>query len=66
MYKRRTPEESLNSARIRERIGQTLKDYYQACTTDELPPQLLTVLKKLDEERPESMEHVQVIRETKD
>jgi hypothetical protein len=30
--------------------GQQLKKYYQACTTDELPPRLFAVLKKLDEE----------------
>jgi hypothetical protein len=44
-----------------------LRDYYRACTSQELPSQLLAVLKKLDEDRPElSGEHVQIIRETKD
>jgi hypothetical protein len=31
-------------------LGQKLRAYYQACTTEELPPQLLALLKKLDEE----------------
>jgi hypothetical protein len=33
--------------------------------TDELAPRLLAALKKLDEERPEFAEHVQLVRETK-
>jgi hypothetical protein len=32
---------------IRERIGWQLKDYYQACLSEELPPTLLAALKKL-------------------
>ena len=53
MYKKPTPEDHLNLARIRERIGHLLKDHYQACTTDKLPPRLLALLKKLDQELPE-------------
>jgi len=34
-------------------IGQKLRAYYQACTTEELPPRVLTALEKLDEEGPE-------------
>jgi hypothetical protein len=30
--------------------GQQLRDYYQSCLSEELPPSLLAVLKKLDEE----------------
>ena len=33
----------------REQIGQQLRNYYRACTTEELPPQLLALLKKLDQ-----------------
>jgi hypothetical protein len=67
MNKKATTEERLNSARIRDHIGRLLQKHYQACTTDELPPRLLAVLKKLDEEQPElSGPRVQaVIRETK-
>jgi Anti-sigma factor NepR len=36
--------------RVKGRIGQQLKDYYDSCITEELPPRLLAVLKKLDEE----------------
>ena len=53
--------------KTRERMEDLLRDYYRACTSQELPSQLLAVLKKLDEDRPElSGEHVQIIRETKD
>jgi len=38
---------------------------HSACMTDELAPRLLAALKKLDEERPEFVEHVQPVRETK-
>jgi hypothetical protein len=67
MNKKTITEERLNSARIRDHIGRLLQKHYQACTTDELPPRLLAVLKKLDEEQPElSGPQVQaVIRETK-
>jgi hypothetical protein len=37
----------------REQIGHKLKWYYQAYTTEELPPPLLALTKKLDEEIPE-------------
>jgi len=40
----------------RERIGQRLRDYYRACATEELPPQLLTLLKKLNQELPEEQD----------
>ena len=32
-----------------EQIGQQLRNYYRACTTEELPPRLLALVKKLDE-----------------
>jgi hypothetical protein len=35
---------------VRERIGEQLKQYYGSCIDEELPPRLLAVLKKLDEE----------------
>jgi hypothetical protein len=64
MYKKPTQEDRLNAASIREQIGYSLRNYYQACMTDEVPPRLLAVLKKLDEERPAAGEHVQAISET--
>jgi hypothetical protein len=44
-------------------IGQKLKAYYQACTTQELPPRLLAALKKLDEEIESSAEQVALVPE---
>jgi hypothetical protein len=46
----RTPDEWHNWCIARNRIDDELKEYYRACTTGELPPQLLTLSKKLDEE----------------
>src|ERR1700745_609143 len=34
----------------KNQIAEVLKEYYRAYTTEELPPQLLTLLKKLDED----------------
>ena len=36
--------------RVKERLRQQLRDYYDWCISEELPPRLLAVLKKLDEE----------------
>jgi hypothetical protein len=47
----------------KERIGQQLRDYYRACTTEELPPRLLELVKKLDETPELTAEQVQVIRD---
>jgi hypothetical protein len=41
----------------KNRIAEEPKEYYQACTTGELPPQLLTLSKKLDEELLKKQEH---------
>jgi hypothetical protein len=46
-------------------IGHKLKAYYQACTTQELPPRLLAVLKKLDEETESSAEQVALVPDMK-
>jgi hypothetical protein len=35
---------------LHQRIGQQLKAHYQALASEELPPRLLVLLKKLDEE----------------
>jgi hypothetical protein len=44
-------------------MGEQLRAYYRACTTEELPPRLVAALKKLDEESAPSAEQVPVIRE---
>jgi hypothetical protein len=50
MRTNRTPEQWNNWCLARERIDEELKKYYRACTTEELPPRLLALLKKFDNE----------------
>jgi hypothetical protein len=45
-----TPDNWVDWCLARNRIADELKEYYQACTTGELPPQLITLSRKLDEE----------------
>jgi hypothetical protein len=63
MPKARTEAEWLDWCQTKERIGQQLRDYYRACTTEELPPRLLALVKKLDETPDISAEQVKVIRD---
>jgi hypothetical protein len=57
MFKfKRRPEEPLKSARIRERMDRFLRDYYRACISQELPPNLRATLKKFENEEPELSE----------
>jgi hypothetical protein len=42
--------EWLDLCQTKERIGQKLREFYRANMTEELPPRLLTALKRLDEE----------------
>jgi hypothetical protein len=44
------PTDQRLDRQLKELIGQQLKDYYYWCLSEELPPGLLAVLKKLDEE----------------
>jgi hypothetical protein len=53
MSQKRTPDELFAWSLSKEGIGQQLKEHYRACTTEELPPRLLAVIKKMDEEIPE-------------
>jgi hypothetical protein len=46
----------------KDRIGQQLKAMYQMCMTEELPPRLLELMKKLDEET-EPAEQPEIIRD---
>jgi len=50
MRTNRTPDEWDEWCFAKNRIDAELKEYYRACTTGELPPQLLALSKKLDEE----------------
>ena len=44
---KRTPDQLRYWSETNKVIGQKLRAYYQACTTEKLPPELLAVLKKL-------------------
>jgi hypothetical protein len=57
------PKAGTGAEWAKERIGQQLRDYYRACTTEELPPRLLELVKKLDETPELTAEQVQVIRD---
>jgi hypothetical protein len=50
MHTNRTPDEWADWCIAKNQIAEVLKEYYQECTMGELPPQLLTLLKKLDDE----------------
>jgi hypothetical protein len=50
MRTNRTPDQWHNWCLARERIDKELREYYRACITGELPPQLLALSKKLSEE----------------
>jgi hypothetical protein len=52
MRTNRTPDEWRNWCLAKDRVAKQLQKYYQACATEELPPRLLALTKKLDEERP--------------
>ena len=48
MRTNRTPDEWNNWCLARNRMDEELKQYYRACTTGELPPQLIELSKRLD------------------
>jgi hypothetical protein len=56
MSKKYTPDEWLAWSLTKGQIGQQLRDYYRACTTEKLPPQILALLKKLDQKLPEEQD----------
>jgi hypothetical protein len=60
---KRTPAELFQWTESRKRIDKLLRDHYRACTSQELSPQVLAVLKKLREET--EVDHVKIIGETK-
>jgi hypothetical protein len=49
MSERRPANHGLDQ-RVKGRIGQLMRDYYHSCLSEELPPSLLAVLRKPDEE----------------
>ena len=63
MSKKRTRDQSLNWSLTKERIGQQLKEHYQACPNEELSPRLLELIKKFDEEAELSVGTFQALRE---
>jgi hypothetical protein len=50
MRTNRTPDQWDKWCLARARTADELKEYYRACTSGELPPQLLALSKKLDQE----------------
>ena len=60
-FSNRTADEWRDWSYTKDRIGQQLKAHYQALASEELPPRLLALLKRLDEETELSAEHVKVI-----
>jgi Anti-sigma factor NepR len=54
--KSKTPDELRNWSLTKAQIGHQLKKHYQAYTTEELPPRLLALIKKLNHEEPEQPE----------
>jgi hypothetical protein len=50
VFSKRTADEWRDWSYTKDRIGQQLKDHYQACTTEELPPRLRALVKKMEEE----------------
>ena len=57
-FSKRTAEEWRDWSYTKERIGLKLKAHYQVLATEELPPRLLALLKKFDEETEPSAKHV--------
>jgi hypothetical protein len=60
---KRTPDQLRHWSETNKIIGDQLRAYYQAYTTEELPPRLRAVLKKLGEETEPSAMQVEVIRD---
>jgi anti-sigma factor NepR-like protein len=56
MSEKHIPDQRARWTSHQKQIGEQLRNYYQACTIEELPPQLLALLKKLDPELPEGQD----------
>jgi hypothetical protein len=60
---KRTPDQLRYWSETNKNIGQQLRAYYQAYTTEELSPRLRAVLNKLNEEIEPSARKVEIIRD---
>jgi hypothetical protein len=52
-FSKRTDDWWVDWCQTRDRIGEKLREFYRANMTDELPPRLLALIKKLDQKIPE-------------
>jgi hypothetical protein len=59
------PTDQRLDRRLREQIGQSLGNYYRSRISEELPPRLMAVLKKLDEQTELSGEQALVLGDIK-
>jgi len=50
MRTNRTPDEWRSWCLAKDRVAEQLRKYYQACATEALPPRLLALTKKFNEE----------------
>jgi hypothetical protein len=60
---KRTPDQMHYWSETNKIIGQKLRAYYQACTTEELPPRLVALVKGLDQETEPSADQPEIIRD---
>jgi hypothetical protein len=60
-FSKRTLDEWRDWSSTKDRIGQQLRSYYQAYTTEELPPRLRALIQKLSEETQLSGEEPDII-----
>jgi len=63
---KRTLDQSLYWSQTNKVIGQQLRAYYQACSSEELPPGLRALAKRLSEETRTPAEHPAIIRDIED
>jgi hypothetical protein len=62
---KRTPDQARYWSETNKILGQKLRAYYRACTTEKLPPQLLALVKKLEKEAEFASETFQPLRENR-
>jgi hypothetical protein len=60
-FSKRTDDAWRDWSSTKDRIGQQLQTYYQAYTTEELPPRLRALIQKLTEETQLSAEEPDII-----
>jgi len=62
---KRTPDQAHYWSETNKIIGEKLRAYYQACTAEKLPPQLLALVKKIQNEAEFALETFQPLRENR-